>query len=73
MISVKVDPLFGCPECGESLPVPDSQLALGRRIRCGYCGAESYLDYFRDSLEEPPSWRLESTLPDEEELRQVQR
>lgn len=66
MISVKIDPQFACPECGEWLPVPDSELALGRRVRCRHCGAESCLDYFRDTFEEPPAWRLESVLPEEE-------
>ncbi len=60
-----------CPECGEQVRVGLAELGLGRRARCGHCGVESYLNHHRESVDDPPQWRLENTLPDAEAGRRA--
>lgn len=62
----KHDIQLECPECGGQVRVGLAELGLGRRARCGHCGVESYLNHYRESVDNPPRWRLESTLPDPE-------
>ncbi|MGE5624525.1 MAG: hypothetical protein ACM3ZT_03140 [Bacillota bacterium] len=69
MISVKSDPQLTCPECGEDQAVPEAELAVGYRLHCEHCGAESRLSHYRESADQPPAWRLESLLAEEEERR----
>ncbi|HLW73934.1 MAG TPA: hypothetical protein VKT74_02605 [Gammaproteobacteria bacterium] len=69
MISVKADTQLICPECGEDVTVPEARRALGRRVRCEHCGVESYLNHYRESVSEPMLWRLQSTLPEEEDRK----
>jgi len=69
MISVKLDVDLVCPECGEHNLFPHGILAAGKLVGCEHCGAELALSHNRESAEEPPVWRLESTLPDENEKR----
>ena len=65
MTAIKHDTKLDCPECGEDVRINLADLGLGRRVRCVHCGVESYLNHYRESLDEPLLWRLESTLPDE--------
>lgn len=65
-INKKHDIQLKCPECGEEVRLGLSALGLGRRVRCGHCGVESYLNHYHETEDAPPQWRLESTLPDEE-------
>lgn len=66
MTAIKHDVRLDCPECGADVRVNLADLGLGRRVRCSHCGVESYLNHYRESLEEPLLWRLESTLPEAE-------
>ena len=66
MIAVNLDVRLTCPECGEDKLLPQAELAIGRLERCEHCGAELYLNHYRESVDEPDLWRLESDAPDEE-------
>lgn len=65
MISVKLDVDLVCPDCGEHNLLPQASLVSGRLVGCEHCGAELFLNHYREYPDEPATWRLESSLPDE--------
>lgn len=58
-----------CPECGEEVKVPLSELVVGRNLRCEHCNADLLVDHARESLDQPAVWQLLNNIPEEEERR----